>query len=231
MVAHEAWVQCAKGYAVSIIKSLGLALLGAIFFAGTAFAAGSYILANRIEVHLNGVGEAVELNGSLYMGGLYLEHRSAADDVVASSLWSKRMDIRILEDKLYGRRFAQHFRERMAINYDRKVLASFGKEIQEFVGTFTQTFEKGDQVTLDFLPEIGVVIGINGKEVKRIPAKASFYEALISTWVGPRPPTAQFKSDVLGKASADKAIEMQQRFNALSPSKARVEETNRWAVK
>ena len=215
---------------MSIIKSLGLTLFGVFALVSSAFAAGSYVLANRIEVHLNGVGEAVELNGSLYMGGLYLEHRSAADDVVTTSLWSKRMDIRILEDKLYGRRFAQHFRERMAINYDRKVLGTFGKEIQEFVGTFTQTFEKGDQVTLDFLPEVGVVIGINGREVKRISAKASFYEALISTWVGQRPPTAQFKSDVLGRSSADKAIELQQRFNALVPSKQRIDETNRWAV-
>lgn len=216
---------------MSILKYLTTLVVGLSLLATPIQANTSHKLANGTEVHLNGVGEALELNGSLYMGALYLEHRSATDDVVATSLWSKRMDIRVTVDKLYGRRFAQHFRERMAINYDRKVLGSMGKEIQEFVNTFSQTLEKGDQVTLDFLPDVGLAIGINGKEIKRIPSRAAFYEALVSTWVGQRPPTAQFKDGVLGRASAETAIDLQKRFFALEPSKTRVAETSRWAVK
>lgn len=198
---------------------------------GAALSDASVKLSNGTDVHLNGVGEAVELNGSLYMGGLYLEHRSTADDVVATSVWSKRMDIRILEEKLYGRRLGQHFRERMAINYDRKALAAYAKDIQEFVATFNQTFEKGDQVTFDYLPNTGVVISVNGNIIKTLESKAGFFEALVSTWVGQRPPTAQFKEGVLGKSNADDALSLQKKFIELLPSKARVAETSRWAQK
>lgn len=185
-------------------------------------------LANGAEVVLNGVGEARELTGTLYLGALYLEHRSSNPDVVATSIWNKRISMRISADKLYGRRLGQLWRERIAINSDRKLVTDFSKEIMQFVDAFKETLVKGDEVTIDYVPDRGTSVAVNGTEIARI-KKAEFYELLLRAWVGDKPPTAQFKVGVLGTADDATAIALQQQYGALKPSAKRVAETRGWA--
>jgi colicin import membrane protein len=184
-------------------------------------------LANGSDVVLNGVGEARELTGSLYLGALYLEHRSSNPDVIATSVWSKRISMRISADKLYGRRLGQLWRERIAINSDRKLVTELGKEVMQFVDALKDTFVKGDEIAIDFLPEKGTSISVNGTEIARI-KKPQLYELLVQAWVGEKPPTAQFKVGVLGSADDATAIALQQQYAALKPSAKRVAETSTW---
>lgn len=185
-------------------------------------------LANGAEVVLNGVGEARELTGTLYLGALYLEHRSSTPDVVATSVWNKRISMRISADKLYGRRLGQLWRERIAINSDRKLVMDLSKEIMQFVDAFKETFVKGDEITIDFIPDRGTSVAINGTELVKI-KKPELYELLLRAWVGEKPPTAQFKLGVLGDADDATAIALQQQFAALKPTAKRVAETRGWA--
>ena len=185
-------------------------------------------LANGAEVVLNGVGEARELTGTLYLGALYLEHRSSNPDVVATSIWNKRISMRISADKLYGRRLGQLWRERIAINSDRKLVTDLSKEIMQFVDAFKETLVKGDEVTIDYVPDRGTSVAVNGTEIAKI-KKGEFYELLLRAWVGEKPPTAQFKVGVLGTADDATAIALQQQYGALKPSPKRVVETRAWA--
>lgn len=185
-------------------------------------------LANGAEVMLNGVGEARELTGSLYLGALYLEHRSANPEVIATSVWNKRLAIRITADKLYGRRFGQLWRERIAINTDRKLVTEIGKDIMQFVDLFKDTYIRGDQINIDYSPNVGTIVSINGTVIGKVKNPA-VHEVIVRAWVGDKPPTAQFKVGVLGTADDATAIALQQQFGALQPTAKRVAETKSWA--
>ncbi len=185
-------------------------------------------LANGAEVVLNGVGEARELTGSLYLGALYLEHRSTNPEVIATSVWNKRLAIRITADKLYGRRFGQLWRERIAINTDRKLVTELGKDIMQFVDLFKDTYIRGDQINIDFSPNIGTVVSVNGTVIGKVKNPA-VHEVIVRAWVGEKPPTAQFKVGVLGTADDATAIALQQQFGSLQPTAKRVAETKAWA--
>ena len=185
-------------------------------------------LANGAEVVLNGVGEARELTGTLYLGALYLEHRSSTPDVIATSVWNKRISMRISADKLYGRRLGQLWRERIAINSDRKLVMDLSKEIMQLVDAFKETFVKGDEITIDFIPDRGTSVAVNGTELVKI-KKPELYELLLRAWVGEKPPTAQFKQGVLGEADDATAIALQQQYAGLKPTAKRVAETRGWA--
>lgn len=187
-------------------------------------------LASGAEVVLNGVGEARELTGSLYLGALYLEHRSNNPEVVATSIWSKRIAMRISAEKLYGRRLGQLWRERIAINSDRKLVTDLGKEIMQFVDAFKDTYIKGDEIDIDFTPDKGTTISVNGTQIAKI-KKPELYEVLLRAWVGDKPPTAQFKVGVMGNADDATAIALQQQFAALKPTAKRIAETSTWAKK
>lgn len=218
-----------KGLMQGYQKGLAAAMLA--LAAVTAQAAEEEVntnkLANGAEVVLNGVGEARELTGSLYLGALYLEHRSSNPDVVATSVWNKRIAMRISADKIYGRRLGQLWRERIVINSDRKLVTELGKEIMQFVDAFKETFIKGDEITIDFSPDKGTSVSVNGTEIAKI-KKPGFYELLIHAWIGEKPPTAQFKLGVLGSADDATAIGLQQQYKALKPSAKRVAETRAW---
>jgi len=190
----------------------------------------SNTLASGAEVVLNGIGEARELTGSVYLGALYLEHRSNNPDVVVTSIWSKRLSMRVSADKVYGRRLGQMWRERIAINSDRKLVTDLGKEIMQFVDTFKQTYLKGDQIDIDFTPEKGTTISVNGTTIGRI-KRPELYELLLRAWVGEKPPTAQFKVGVMGNADDVTAIALQHQFATLKPTPKRVAETNGWALR
>lgn len=185
-------------------------------------------LANGAEVALNGIGEARELTGSLYLGALYLEHRSTNPEVIATSIWSKRLAIRITADKLYGRRFGQLWRERISINTDRKTLMILGKDIMQFVDLFKDTYIRGDQINIDYSPDTGTVVSVNGTVIGKVKNPA-VHEVIIRAWVGDKPPTAQFKAGVLGAADDATAIALQQQFTELQPSAKRIAETRAWA--
>lgn len=220
--ALRAWQQFAVALLFTVAGSMS---------AGTVSAADEAVHVAKLddgkELVLNGVGEARELTGTLYLGALYLEHRSSNPDVVATSVWSKRISMRISADKLYGRRLGQLWRERIAINSDRKLVTELGKDIMQFVEAFKETFVKGDEITVDFLPEKGTVVSVNGTEIARV-KKLELYELIVRAWVGEKPPTAQFKVGVLGTADDATAISLQQQYAALKPTAKRVAETKGW---
>ena len=71
--------------------------------------------------------------------------------------------------------------------------------IAELLALFTDG-KKGDVILLDFLPEAGTAVSVNGQaKGKPIPGE-DFYRALLRIWLGDKPVDGDLKKGMLGQA-------------------------------
>jgi len=71
--------------------------------------------------------------------------------------------------------------------------------LKQFTAIFDTLPEvtEGMQITIDYLPQPGTVIRVNGEEKGRIPG-ADFSQALLRIWIGDRPRDPELKKALLG---------------------------------
>ena len=69
-----------------------------------------------------------------------------------------------------------------------------------------------------------MVVSVNGTAMLSV-AKSGFFELLVSTWIGDRPPSSDFKAAILNP-TIDSTLGAE--FNALEPTKARIAEVKAW---
>lgn len=58
--------------------------------------------------------------------------------------------------------------------------------------------KKGDTINLDYIPETGTHVSVNGVDKGYIEG-ADFYRSLLKTWVGTKPIQASLKTNLLGE--------------------------------
>jgi hypothetical protein len=59
----------------------------------------------------------------------------------------------------------------------------------------------GSSVVIDWLPESGTRLTVNGQVKGKDIAGEDFYQALLAIWLGNKPAQADLKQELLGKAS------------------------------
>ncbi len=180
-------------------------------------------LKDGTQLNLNGIGRAKQLNDDYFLGALYLIEPFGNIDDITYINNPKRMEIRIAYKKISSRRFGQYWKEAIAINNPRNIWEPQVKNVLRFTRFFNQNLLKGDIINLDFLPDRGTFVFLNGILIGEI-RNPSFFNLLLMTWLGNRPPNQQFKQGVMGAYGADDvdiAIKLQQSFEALKPSAKR----------
>ena len=60
-----------------------------------------------------------------------------------------------------------------------------------------QEVKEGMQIAIDYLPQLGTIVRVNGEEKERIPG-ADFNQALLRMWIGDRPRDPELKKAMLG---------------------------------
>jgi hypothetical protein len=147
------------------------------------------------QMWLNGIGlRTFSLLGiRVYVAGLYLQRRSGdAETILHSPQW-KLLHIRFLRDvdaedarKAWRDGFEQNCHSPCTLEPDgvRKFLAA------------VPSVHKGDESSLLFTSK-GVDVTLNGRTIGDIP-DLHFAEVMLSTFIGPQPPTPQLKRELLG---------------------------------
>jgi hypothetical protein len=150
---------------------------------------------------LNGTGkrQVAWLKG--YLAALYLTRRANTPDEAYRTPGPKRIEMRILieastmelvkaVDKGMGRNCTEP--EKLAVAERQKqfttVIASVGK------------VRKGDLITIDYLPERGTVLTINGKVWGSTIPGADFYTAFMKVFLGEKPSDTKLRAGLLGQA-------------------------------
>ena len=153
-----------------------------------------------------------------YLGRLAIDasaiYRTPEDLVYIDAARSMEFKF-VSERKISGRTFARQLAEGMKINNDSKALGDSMAQIKQFIGLFKRKIKKGDVVRVDYHEDFGTRIYQNNRLLGEIPASLDFYRCVLNIWLGERPPSAKFKSGVLGQNGDEYAIELQTRYEAI----------------
>jgi hypothetical protein len=146
-------------------------------------------------LRLNGIGLRTYsfLRIPIYVAGLYLERPSNNPDVILHSASRKLLDIRFLRD-VDADEARRAWRD--GLEHNCKSPCSLDPEDVKRFLLAVPSMHRGDETTLLFTPR-GVDFKINGAPIGVI-ADLHFAEIILATFIGPEPPTARLKHELLG---------------------------------
>ncbi len=150
------------------------------------------------ELVLNGAGIRTRVIFKVYVGALYLTEKTAAVADVLAQKGAKRVALTLLRD-LSAQQLNEAFEKGIHANNSAAEIEAMKPRIAELLSLFTGGKE-GDVILLDFLPESGTVVTLNGvAKGKPIPGE-DLYRALLRIWLGEKPVDDDLKKAMLGGA-------------------------------
>lgn len=173
------------------------ALLSARVFAGS-FPAETVLQDQRLQ--LNGQATRTVWGFGVYEVGLYLAQPSKdASHIMREDRGAKRIRILMLRHVSQSR-FSNTVQESVDQNFSASEKEKFAPELASFLGCFHNgsDLHEGNVVTIDYVPEQGTVVGIDGGRIAVIPGQ-DFYHAVLRLWLG-KPLQPSIKDGLLGVA-------------------------------
>lgn len=152
-------------------------------------------MSQKLRAIQNGIGLRTfsVLGIRIYVAGLYLERRSDNPDTILHSPETKLLDTRFLRDV-----DAEDARKAWKESLDQNCKAPCyldPRDEQRFLAA-VPSVRKGDDSTLLFTSK-GVHVTLNGRLMGDIP-DPHFAELMLTTFIGPVPPTPRLKRELLG---------------------------------
>jgi len=174
----------------------------------------------------NGTAIYSELGNQLYLGTLYLDTPSTSANEILGSTQRKRMELRFA-NSMSKRRWSQTWTQGIAINSSQENMINAAADLSETLSSFQSNLEYGDTVIFDYDPLYGTSVSANGVTLVK-DKSAALFNLLLSAWIGPVPPTSQFKNAILGSEDSKNDYSA---FLALSPSQERIDAVKSWSTK
>ena len=195
-------------------------LLTALMIAGAALLPAAYALeieGVNIEekVTLSRGGPAVVLNGAgvrhklvfakVYVGSLYLTRKMDTRGAILADPGPKRVSMHILSDQVTAHDLIASMNNALAANLLPHELALLEKRIRDLnrMMSSIKVIKKGSVVHLDYLPDIGTRVTVNGEEKITI-LGADFFPAMLQIWIGQTPVDGRLRDAMLGAARRER---------------------------
>lgn len=150
------------------------------------------------ELRLRGAAVKNSAHQAIYVGGLYLQNHAAdnAQEIIADN-GSKRFVLFCQNSSIKPQDFIRALNLGIISNHTEQELTSLEPMINQFNQIWNLEIKQGDMVWIDFIPDEGTIISINGDKKGSILGK-SFYDAFLKTWIGDKPLNALMKKQLLG---------------------------------
>jgi hypothetical protein len=153
-------------------------------------------------------GRELQLNGAVlragflakgYVAALYLQEKARNAAVVLGTPGAKRLQLRILRET-EPPAMVRALRQGMRNNHSEAQMQELAARLVQFERTLGEvgTAHKGDVINLDFSPQTGTVVAINGTPRGRPIPGEDFYQAVLRVFLGERPADAGVKRGLLG---------------------------------
>ena len=152
------------------------------------------------ELQLNGAGIRTRLFFKVYVGALYLPERKSSATQVLALRGAKRVSMALLRD-LTARQLTDALEEGIRANSSEGELAALKERIDALVATMNEIGSAKEKtvISLDFLPESGTRVTVDGEaRGKPVPGE-DFFVALLRIWLGEKPVDADLKKAMLGE--------------------------------
>ena len=163
------------------------------------------VLANGVpELVLNGAGVRHKFAFiKVYIGSLYLAQRKNDNEAIFADPGPKRVSMHILSSEVTAQDLISSMNNALAVNLSPHELALIEKRIRDLntVMSSIKAINKGSVVHLDYLPDVGTRVIVDGQERITIPG-ADFFSAMLHIWIGNKPVDGRLRDAMLGKSSS-----------------------------
>lgn len=165
---------------------------------------------SSLAPHLELDGRPLQLNGeatrrvwgfAVYDVGLYLEKPANDPQTIMQEDRGSKRVVMVMRRDVEKEHFVSTVEQSMERNINSDERQRFAAELEAFLRHLREggDLTKGAVVTVDYVPEKGSVLGLNGRTVGVIPG-ADFYHMILRLWIG-KPLQASIKEGLLGGKS------------------------------
>lgn len=192
-------MQNATRWMTGLVLALGLAGaaqaidVGGIKFDDTVKVGGK-------ELKVNGAGVRVRIVVKVYSMVLYLPEKKDTTAGVLETTGPRRFSLGLLRE-VTGDELGQAFMAGITANTDKAERSKFVNQLAQFGETFVNIPQgkKGDIISVDWVPDTGTVMYLNGKPIGEPMKDIAFYNAVLKIWLGDKPVDSSLKPALLGK--------------------------------
>ena len=154
------------------------------------------------QLVLNGAGVRTKLAFmKLYVGALYLPEKRTNPEEIIKNAGAKRVLMHVLADELTAKELIASLNNALAANHipaELALIESRLRDLNRMMGT-VGVLKKGNTVLLDYVPDTGTRITINGEE-KIVIKGEDFFQAMLRIWIGNKPVDGGLRRAMLGDA-------------------------------
>ena len=154
------------------------------------------------EVVVNGAGMRKMAIFKVYAMALYLPEKQSDAGATLALKGAKRVAISLLRD-VTAQQFVDGLREGIADNHTDSEMSALRDRIDQLAHNMLTIGEAktGTLIYLDWLPDSGTRLVVNGQVIGQDIAGEDFYKAILKIWLGEKPVQGDLKQALLGKLS------------------------------
>ena len=147
---------------------------------------------------LNGAGVRTRLVFKIYVAALYLPAKMNSGEEILSNDQPRRLLLHMLRD-LTSKELTASMIEALNETLTPAERSPLESRVQQFNAILETLHDlrRGTQIAIDYVPQFGTIVLVDGNEKGRIPG-ADFNQALLRMWIGARPRDVELRSALLG---------------------------------
>jgi hypothetical protein len=193
---NSGWAQLGAAVVVAALTAGG-AWAQAVEREGVKFEPAAQVGATALQ--LNGVGVRTRAIFKVYVAGLYVPQKASSASALLAQKGARRMAITMLRN-VDADTFAGALAEGLQKNLSDAQFVAFKPQIDALNASFKAAGEakKGDVIHLEFAPDAGTRVIVNGKPQGSPIAGEDFYGAVLRIWLGDKPVDDDLKKGLLG---------------------------------
>ncbi len=145
---------------------------------------------------LNGAGIREKFFLDIYIGALYLQATTPDANAILSDTGPASVLMHILYGEVSKQKITDGWNDGLEANLSDAKLQAIRPKLKKFNSLF-QTLRKGDVLRIDYIPETGTEVRINGEWRGAVEGN-DFYRSLLKIWIGSHPVSKSLKQGMLG---------------------------------
>jgi hypothetical protein len=145
---------------------------------------------------LNGSGVREKFFLDIYIGALYLPARTSDASAILSDDGPASVLMHVLYSELSKKKITGGWNDGLEANLSDTEMRALKPRLEKFYSLF-QTLHKGDELRIDYIPETGTEVRINGEWRGAVEGN-DFCRALLKIWIGTHPISDSLKQGMLG---------------------------------
>lgn len=150
-------------------------------------------------LQLNGAGVRTRAIFSVYVAALYVPQKATDAAALLAQKGPRRITLTMLRT-VDADTFAEALNDGLRKNHSEAQIAGFKTQIEALNANLKAAGEakKGDVIQLEFTPETGTRVTVNGQAKGSAIAGEDFYTAVLRIWLGDKPVDGSLKKGLLG---------------------------------